>query len=77
MGNSDVNSKLTRLQDRINAFYNEGKQLDDKVLTAKMWINEKNVVVKKDQHTLPGDHLTNAQYKDVIERDGNMQIKVR
>lgn len=77
MGNSDVNSKLTRLQDRINAFYNEGKQLDDKTLTAKMWINEKNVVVKKDKQTLPGDHLTKAQYKDVIERDGNMQLKVR
>lgn len=77
MGNSDVNSKLTRLQDRINAFYNEGKKLSDKELKAKMWINEKNVVVKKEQQTLPGDHLTKAQYKDVIERNGNMQIKIR
>lgn len=77
MGNADVNNKLTRLQDRINAFYNDAKALPDKNYTAKMWVNDANVVVKKEHQTLPGEHLTQAKYKDVIERDGSMQQKIR
>lgn len=40
----------------------------------QMLVNEKNTVVAKEEPILPGDHLTKAQYTDVIERqlvDGN------
>lgn len=77
MGNSDVNTRLTRLQDRINEFYNDGKKSSDKESAAQLWINDKNLVVKKESQVLPGDHLVRAQYKDVIERDGTMQQKIK
>lgn len=77
MGNADVNLKLTPLQKKINAFYTAGQQQSDKALAAKMWINDANVVVDKLKQTFPGEHLTNAQYKDVIERDGHMHQKIR
>lgn len=77
MGNADVNIRLTPLQKKINAFYTAGQQQSDKALAAKMWIDENNVVVDNLHQTLPGQHLINAQYKDVIERDGNMHQKIR
>lgn len=78
MGNGDIRTRLNRLQDRINEFYNDGKKSsNDKQLASKLWINEKNVVVKKENHALPGDHLVRAQYKDVIERDGSTDQKIR
>lgn len=77
MGNGDIRTRLNRLQDRINEFYNDGKKSDDKQKAAKLWINEKNVVVKKESQVLPGDHLVRAQYKDVIERDGSTDQKIR
>lgn len=77
MGNGDISTRVSRLQDRINEFYNAGKLSSDKVAAAKLWINEANVVVKKTKQVLPGDHLTVAQYKDVIERDGTMEQKIR
>lgn len=77
MGNGDIRTRLNRLQDRINEFYNDGKNSNDKIKASKLWINEKNVVVKKENHALPGDHLVRAQYKDVIERDGSTDQKIR
>lgn len=77
MGNADIHQNLNRLQDRINEFYTDGKQSDDKKAAADMWINDKNVVVKKDENVTPGSHLENAQYIDVIERDGSTQQKIR
>lgn len=77
MGNGDINSRVSRLQDRINEFYNAGKRSTDKEAAAKLWINEKNLVVKKTAQVLPGDHLIRAQYKDVIERDGTIEQKIR
>lgn len=77
MGNGDINTRVSRLQDRINEFYNNGKRSSDKEAATKLWINDKNVVVKKTTQVLPGDHLSNAQYKDVIERDGTMEQKIR
>jgi Transferrin len=41
-----------------------------------MMVNDKNTVVAKDNVILPGDHLSKAQYTDVIERqmlDGNSE----
>lgn len=77
MSNSDIKTRLTRLQDRISEFYNNGKKSNNKEAAAKLWINEKNVVIKKEEQVLPGDHLVRAQYKDVIERDGSTEQKIR
>lgn len=77
MGNSDVNKRVSRLQDRISEFYNAGKLSANKEAAEKLWINEYNVVVKKASPVLPGDHLMKAGYKDVIERDGTMEQKIR
>lgn len=76
MGNSDVKTRLTRLQNRIEEFYENGKKSSNKEAAAQLWINEKNLVVKKKEDVSPGDHLTRAQYKDVIEREGTEQ-KIR
>lgn len=76
MGNSDIKTRLTRLQNRINEFYNDAKKANSPN-AFKLWINEKNVVVKKETEVLPGDHLIRAQYKDVIERDGSTDQKIR
>jgi len=77
MSNADVSGRVSRLQDRINEFYNEGKKSNNKEAAAKLWINEKNLVVKKNVQVYPGQHLLNAQYKDVIERDGTTEQKIR
>ncbi|XP_031622773.1 transferrin [Contarinia nasturtii] len=78
MSNSDITStSLSRLQDRIKEFYEEGKKSSDKMAASKLWINEKNVVVTKQELVLPGNHLSRAQYKDVIEREGPTEQKIR
>lgn len=77
MGNADIKTRLTQLQNRINEFYENGKQTAYKDVAPKLWINVKNVVVKKENQVLPGDHLIRAQYKDVIERDGSTDQKIR
>lgn len=77
MGNGDINTRVSRLQDRINEFYNAGKLSTDKNAKEKLWINDANVVVKKTKQVLPGDHLTVAKYKDVIERNGAMDQEIR
>lgn len=77
MGNSIVKTCSARFQSLIKEFYEQGKKSSDKTLASKLWINEKNVVVSKDEQVLPGDHLTRAQYKDVIEREGPFEQKIR
>lgn len=77
MGNADVNTRLATLQRRISEFYEAAKTSSNKAAAAKLWIDDKHVVVSKAQQTLPGEHLTRAQYKDVIERDGSTQTKIR
>lgn len=77
MGNADLNTGLTPLQDQISTFYNNGKRSEDKKAAADMWIKDSNTVVKKEQQVFPGEHLTRAQYKEVIERDGSIQQKIR
>lgn len=83
MGNSDVRPRATPLQQRLAAFYEEGKALASggdaaqKADAARMLIDERNVVVAKEEHSLPGAHLEAAQYRDVIERDGHRQLTVR
>lgn len=77
MGNSDVKTRLTRLQNRIEEFYEDGKKSGNKEAATKLWINENNLVVKKDKDVLPGDHLTRAQYIDVIERWIPLESNIR
>lgn len=77
MGNADVNAYVTQLQDLLVKFYEDGKKAEDKKAAADMWINEKNVIVKKTETITPGSHLAKAQYIDVIERDGNTQQEIR
>lgn len=77
MGNADVKTRLSRLQNRIQDFYEEGKKSSDKTTASKLWINEKNVVVSKEEPVLPGDYLPRTQYRDVIEREGPTEQKIR
>lgn len=80
MGNADLNSRLVRLQHRIEEFYEKAKLVDTetkKEEATKLWISDKNLVVSKKEHSLPGEHLIRAQYKDVIERDGTTEQKIR
>lgn len=77
MGNIDLKTRISRLQNRIEEFYEDGKKSNNKEAAAELWINAKNVVVKKEKETLPGDHLIRAQYKDVIEREGPTEQKIR
>lgn len=76
MGNADVNQKLKNLQKRIKTFYTAGKTFDNKETAKKMWIKDNQLVVDKEVPVLPGEHLIRAQYKDVIERDGNIAQKI-
>lgn len=76
MSNGDVSTRLAALQQRIVDFYEAGKSAD-KTKAAKLWITDKLTVVHKEKQTLPGEHLTRAQYKDVIERDGSFEKKIR
>lgn len=77
MGNGDISTRVSRLQDRINEFYEAGKVSNDRDGTAKLWINETNLIVKKMEQVSPYTHLTDAKYKDVIERDGAMEQEIR
>lgn len=70
MGNGDIRTKeLEKLQRRIEIMYEDGKTVDHMDFAKKMLVDSKNKVVAKDSVILPGDHLTKAQYMDVIERE--------
>lgn len=82
MGNADVRPRAAALQQRLAAVYAEGQARaaadeQQRAVAAKLWIDEAHVVVAKDVHALPGDHLADAQYRDVIERDGHRQLRIR
>lgn len=77
MGNSIVKTCSARFQRLIKEFYEQGKKSSDKMTAAQLWINEKNVVVAKDELVLPGEHLMQSRYKDVIEREGPFEQKIR
>jgi hypothetical protein len=77
LGNGDVKMSILRLQNRIQEFYNASKASSDKLAVAKLGINERYLVVNKEIDISPGLHLNNAQYKDVIERDGTTEQKIR
>lgn len=79
MSNSDNNDglKFQKLQENIQLFFDDGKTIGNNALAAKLWIKPENVVISKSAPIFPGEHLTKAQYKDVIERDGTEQTKIK
>lgn len=77
MGNGDINSRFQRLQKRLQQFYQDAKNSADTDKALKMWVDRKNVLVDRDVPVQPGDHLNRAQYKDVIERDGPFENKIK
>jgi hypothetical protein len=42
-----------------------------------MAVKNTQLVVDKNPITMPDQHLSKAQYKDVIERDGTTDVKIR
>jgi len=77
MSNADVNSNVALLQTGLKNWYNNGLDNVDKTIASSLWIDDKHTVVDRDGLILPGDHLTLASYKDVIERDGSTSQKIR
>lgn len=68
MGNGDINARATALQGVLPDLYDAAKNTADKEPKKKMLVDEKNLVVNKDKHVLPGSHLELSRYLDVIER---------
>ncbi|XP_055619783.1 transferrin [Toxorhynchites rutilus septentrionalis] len=77
MGNGDINARFQRLQKRLQQFYEEAKNSANTEQASKMWVDRKNVLFDRENPVQPGDHLNRAQYKDVIERDGPYQYKIK
>lgn len=68
MGNGDINNRAHNLQETLPGLYNKAKQHENKDWKKKLLVDEKNLVVNKDEHVLPGSHLEISGYLDVIER---------
>ncbi|XP_053682480.1 transferrin [Sabethes cyaneus] len=77
MGNGDINSRFQRLQKRLQQFYETAKNSAAADQASQMWVDSKNVLFDREVPVLPGEHLNRAQYKDVIERDGPFQYKIK
>lgn len=69
--------RVARLQERVQEFYNATKASADKQAASELGVSEKLLVVSKADDITPGSHLNNAQYMDVIERDGSTAQKIR
>ncbi|XP_055585665.1 transferrin [Uranotaenia lowii] len=77
MGNGDINGRFQRLQKRLQQFYTEAKKSGNSDKAKKMWVDAKNILFDRGTPVLPGEHLNKAQNKDVIERDGPFEYKVK
>lgn len=77
IANSDVKPFIAKLQQRVREYYESSKNYSNKTVAAKLGILDKYTVVNSEIAITPNDHLTNAQYKDVIERDGTTEQKIR
>ncbi|GAB0096352.1 Transferrin [Sergentomyia squamirostris] len=77
MGNGDLRDRYQKLQELLKQAYEEGKTYSNKKLAQKLLINEKNVVVSSKDPIYPREHLTRAQYEDVIARTGPYDHTVR
>lgn len=77
MGNGDINQRATNLQGVLPDLYEKAKENADKDLKKKLLVDNKNLVVNKDKHVLPGSHLELSRYLDVIERSTSRQHAIK
>jgi hypothetical protein len=77
MGNGDIKQRYKKLQERLQRFYAQSLLSNNDGAKKKMWVDAKYQLVDREMPILPGDHLIKAQYKDVIERDGTMETKIK
>lgn len=77
MGNGDINGRFQQLQPKLQQFYEDAKNSADIKKAAAMWVDQKNLLVDRAQPVFPGEQLNKAQYKDVIERDGPFESKIK
>lgn len=77
IGNGDTRRRMAQLQQRVQDFYNISRAGSDKLAASEMGISDKYLVVNKDIEITPGSHLNNAQYIEVIEREGSTEQKIR
>ncbi|XP_055681544.1 transferrin [Lutzomyia longipalpis] len=77
MANGDLRGRYAKLQEVLKEAYEAGKTYSNTDLAKRMLVKKDNVVVSKDDPVLPGEHLTRAQYKDVIARPGPYEHTTR
>lgn len=77
IGNGDMRKRVIRLQERLQEFYNASKTASDKQSAIGLGVYDKYVLVNRIDDITPAEHLNNAQYTDVIERDGNTHQEIR
>lgn len=83
MANADVRPRAAPLQQQIADLYELGKRRAaaggeaERDRAARLLIDERNVVAAKAEHSLPGEHLDAANYRDVIERNADAQRPLR
>lgn len=70
-------SELKSLQERLQKFYTEGQTYEDEKAKKDMWISDKNLLTINEKPIYPEEHLVRAKYKDVIEREGAFDKKLR
>lgn len=77
MGNGDINAQAQGLQGMLPDLYNRAKQSENKAWKKQLLVDDKNLVVNKDEHVLPGSHLEMSRYLDVIERSTSRQHAIK
>lgn len=68
MSNGDLKDRATALQGLLPGLYNKAKESENKDWKKRLLVDDKNLVVNKDKHELPGSHLELSRYLDVISR---------
>lgn len=68
MANGDLKERATDLQAVLPELYTNAKKHDNKDWKKRLLVDDKNLVVNKDKHELPGSHLELSRYLDVISR---------
>lgn len=77
MSNSDFLSRKATLQPVLSNLFESGKSRLNTTEQLRMFIKPDWTVVSRAEVVTPGTHLFQAQYKDVIERDGTEQGVIR
>ena len=77
MGNDDITHRYQKLQERLQRFYAQALKSNNADAKKKLWVDPKYQLFNREIPIIPGDHLIKAQYKDVIERDGTTEYKIK